>query len=59
VIGAPPFAGAVHDTVVDESAPDVADTPVGAPGTVEGVMAVDADEAAPVPEPFVALTVKV
>ena len=35
VIAAPPFAaGAVHDTTLSASAALVADTPVGAPGTV-------------------------
>jgi hypothetical protein len=37
----------------------VADTPVGAPGTVEGVAEVDADEAEPAPDAFVAVTVNV
>ena len=32
---------------------------MGAPGTVEGVAAEDADEAAPVPDAFVAVTVNV
>jgi hypothetical protein len=32
---------------------------VGAPGTVAGTTAVDADEADPVPTPLVAVTVKV
>ncbi|CAB5027997.1 unannotated protein [freshwater metagenome] len=34
-------------------------TPVGAPGTVRGVIAADGAEASPVPMPFVAATVKV
>ena len=34
-------------------------TPVGAPGTVAGVTEFEADEAAPVPTAFVAVTVKV
>ena len=37
----------------------VAETEVGAPGTVDGVAVEDATEAAPVPEAFVAVTVKV
>ena len=52
-------AGAVHDTTDWVLAKDVAVTPVGAPGTVAGVAVADGDEAAPVPEPLVAVTVKV
>jgi hypothetical protein len=37
----------------------VADTPVGAPGTVAGTAAAEAAEAAPVPAEFVAVTVNV
>ncbi len=37
----------------------VAETEVGAPGTVEGTAAADATEAAPVPLAFVAVTVNV
>ena len=37
----------------------VPDTPVGAPGTVDGVADDDATEAEPVPEAFVAVTVNV
>jgi hypothetical protein len=37
----------------------VPDTAVGAPGTANGVTAADADEAAPVPIAFVAVTVNV
>jgi hypothetical protein len=37
----------------------VALTAVGAPGTVEGTTAAEADEAAPVPDAFVAVTVNV
>ena len=60
VIVAPPFeAGAVQETTLCASAPVVADTPVGAPGTVLGVAALDALDALPVPEAFVAVTVKV
>ena len=54
----PLLAGAVQVTVA-EALPAVADTPVGAPGTVAGVTAVEAAEAAPVPAPLVAVTVKV
>ena len=60
VMVAPPFeAGAVQETTLCASAPVVADTPVGAPGTVLGVAALDALDALPVPEAFVAVTVKV
>jgi hypothetical protein len=59
VIDAPPvLAGAVQETVACPL-PAVADTPVGAPGTVDGVAAADAVEAAPVPDTFVAVTVNV
>jgi len=40
-------------------APAVADTPVGAPGTVDGTTDDDADDADPVPTEFVAVTVNV
>jgi hypothetical protein len=36
---------------------DVPDTDVGTPGTLDGTTAVDAEEAEPVPETFVAVTV--
>ena len=59
VIGAPPLdAGAVQETVAS-ALPPVADTPVGAPGTVAGVTEVDASEDGPVPIELVAVTVKV
>jgi hypothetical protein len=38
---------------------DVAVTPVGTPGIVEGVTEFDIDDAAPTPCPFVAVTVNV
>jgi len=59
VIEAPPFEGAVQETTDWPSAFDDADTPVGAPGTVDGVAAADATDAAPVPLAFVAVTVNV
>jgi hypothetical protein len=60
VMGAPPLEpGAVHDTVDWLLALDVAVTPVGAPGTTDGVAVADGDEAALVPAELVALTVKV
>jgi hypothetical protein len=59
VIVVPPLdAGAVKEMVACEL-PAVADAAVGAPGTVVGVTAVEADEAAPVPAALVAVTVKV
>ena len=59
MIDAPPFeAGAVQDTVTCVL-PDVPDTLVGAPGTVDGTAAVDAVDAEPVPTVFVAVTVNV
>jgi hypothetical protein len=60
VIDAPPVDdGAVHDTTDWPFAFDVADTPVGAPGTVDGVAAADAADAALVPTEFVAVTLNV
>ena len=50
-------AGAIHETVEATSSPEVAVTPVGASGVVDGVA--EALEAAPVPEAFVAVTEKV
>ena len=61
VIDDPPsLLGADHDTDADPF-PAIADTPVGAPGTVGalGVTAFDAADAGPVPTPFVAATVNV
>ena len=58
VIGLPPLAGAVQETVA-EPLPAVAETPVGAPGTAAGVTEFDAADPAPVPTAFVAVTVKV
>ena len=59
VIGLPPSeAGAVHETTARTS-PGIADTSVGAPGTVGVVTEFDASEVALVPMEFVAVTVKV
>jgi hypothetical protein len=52
-------AGAVQETTDRPFASLVADTDVGAPGTVDGVAAADATEAVPVPDAFVAVTVNV
>ena len=54
----PSLLGAVKDTEADWL-PAVADTPVGASGTVDGVTAGEAEEARPVPTALVAFTVKV
>ncbi len=54
----PSLLGAVKLTVAWVF-PRAAVTPVGAPGTVAGVTAFDAADAAPVPTAFVAVTVKV
>jgi len=60
VTAAPPFdTGAVHDTTDRAFSADVATTPVGAPGTVDGTTADDAVEAEPVPDTFVPVTVNV
>ena len=57
-IAAPPvFDGAVQDTTDWAFAAPVAETAVGAPGTVEGTTEADAEEAEPVPDTFVAVTV--
>jgi len=53
------LAGAAQDTTDDALAPPVAEIPVGVPGTVEGTIDADADEAEPVPLAFVAVTVNV
>ena len=58
MIAAPPLeAGAVQDTTDSPLAFDVPDTDVGTPGTLDGTTAVDAEEAEPVPDTFVAVTV--
>jgi len=59
VIAAPLAAGAVHDTFDWVDSNEVAETPVGAPGTVDGVAEFDATDTAPVPARFVAVTVNV
>jgi hypothetical protein len=58
-IGEPPSdTGAVHVTVAD-AAPAVAGPMVGAPATVAGVTAFDAEDELPVPAELVAATVNV
>ena len=60
MIAAPPFeTGTVHETTDRRSAPLDADTPAGAPGTVEGIAGAEADEASLGPDAFVAVTVNV
>ena len=60
VIELPPVdAGADQDTTDCAFALAVAETPVGAPGTVIGTTAAETLDAGPVPEEFVAVTVKV
>ena len=56
---APPQSEAVQDTTLRPFSAAVADTPVGADGTRDGMIAAVADEAEPVPETFVAVTVNV
>ena len=51
--------GAVHVTIDETSLAEDPNTPVGAPGTVEGRAAADAAEASDDPLPFVAVTVNV
>jgi hypothetical protein len=59
VIAAPPSeAGADHVTVAD-ALPAVAETEVGAPGTVAGTTVFDDAEAGPGPAPLAAVTVNV
>ena len=57
---APPLStGAVQETVVEPFWNDVPDTPVGAPGTVAGMIAADESEAEDEPISFEATTVNV
>ena len=59
VIADPPLEfGAAHDTVAWPS-PDVAVTPVGAPGTATGIVDAEGVEARLLPTALVATTVKV
>ena len=50
--------GAVQE-ILAAALPAIAETPVGAPGTVAGTTAPDADDAADVPTVLVAVTVNV
>ena len=59
VIGEPPFdSGAFQETVAD-ALPATTETPVGAPGSVAGVIAAGANDAEELPEEFIAVTVNV
>jgi len=58
VIALPPSPGAVNDTVI-RATPGTTEGWAGAAGTVLGIAAADAIEAAPVPFAFVAATVHV
>ena len=59
MIADPPLlTGAVNETAAPPSR-GVADTAVGAFGTVDGITALEADEANEVPIPFVAVTLNV
>jgi hypothetical protein len=59
VIALPPFEPGADQLTVTISSPGMPDTEVGAPGTVRGVTAEEAEEAEPVPTALVAVTVKV
>ena len=59
VITAPLAAGTVHDTFDCVDSNEVAATPVGALGTVDGTALFEASETALVPPRFVAVTVNV
>ncbi len=59
VIAEPPLAGADHDTAIFPVPAPVPLTLKGAPGRVIGVNEFDADDAGPVPVPFVAVTANV
>ena len=61
MIGAPPFAAGGDHTTVADALPAVAETPVGADGTVggAGVTGADGVEGGPVPTALVAVTVNV
>ena len=56
---APPFDEGALNEMVAEPLPDVALTPVGAPGTVAGVTELLVPEEVLVPTAFVAVTVNV
>ena len=59
VIVEPPFDDGAFQVTVACALPAVAETLVGAPGTMAGVTALDAEEAALLPFAFVAVTANV
>lgn len=59
VIADPPSEVGALQVITASVFPAVADTPVGAPGTVRGVIAEDGDDGSEMPAPFRATTVKV
>jgi hypothetical protein len=59
VIALPPFEPGADQLTVTCSSPGIPDTEVGAPGSVNGVTAEEAEDAAPSPTALVAVTVKV
>jgi hypothetical protein len=58
-MAAPPVLEGGNQLRITEVFPWLPDTPVGAPGAVEGVTAADAAESAESPLAFVATTLKV
>ena len=58
-MAAPLAAGTVHDTFDWVDSNEVAETPVGADGTVEGTALFEGSDATPVPARFAAVTVNV
>jgi hypothetical protein len=58
MVAPPLFPGAVHDTLA-EPFPGVTKMPVGASGTVAGMIEPDGEDAALLPALFVATTLKV
>lgn len=60
VIAAPPLlAGATHETVDWVDSNELPTTPVGEPGAADGTTGLDASDAAPAPDLFVAVTLNV
>jgi len=59
VTAVPPLAAGALKLTMAWVSPPVADTPVGAPGTILGVTLEDAADAALVPRPLVTVTVNV
>ena len=59
MIALPPSDVGGVKLIVAWAFPAVAETPVGAPGTVAGVTLFEGDDAGPVPIALVAVTVKV